>query len=152
MMNQVFNNGKKDDMSTKKVILTFPAGLSGCPVTWELIREHDVKVNILKAGIEPGREGTLLVELEAEDERLEEGLAFLRARGVGVEKVRDRVSYDRERCINCGNCASACFSGALTIGPPTWELAFDPERCIACKLCLKACPLKLFRVEFADAN
>ena len=139
-------------MTRKKVILTFPAELSGSPVTYELIRGYDVKVNILKAGIEPGREGTLLVELEAEEEGVEKGLAYLRERGVGVEAVSSRVSYDRERCINCGNCASACFSRALTIGPPTWELQFDPERCIACKLCLKACPLHLFRVEFADAN
>jgi formate hydrogenlyase subunit 6/NADH:ubiquinone oxidoreductase subunit I len=58
---------------------------------------------------------------------------------------------DQSLCIDCGNCVSACFSHALTIGAPDWKLHFNPEKCIACKLCLKACPLKLFRIEFAEA-
>ncbi|MDY5012721.1 MAG: 4Fe-4S binding protein, partial [Butyricimonas virosa] len=48
------------------------------------------------------------------------------------------------------NCASACFSHALTIEAPDWKLQFNPEKCIACKLCLKACPLKLFKIEFSN--
>ena len=54
---------------TQKMILNFPAGISGTPITYELIRVHDVKVNILKAEIQPGQIGSLLVELEGDQEK-----------------------------------------------------------------------------------
>ena len=62
-----------------------------------------------------------------------------------------RATILPDRCIDCGNCALACFPQALTIGAPDWRLHFDPERCIACKLCLKSCPLGLFHIEFTEA-
>ncbi len=137
---------------TQKMILNFPAGISGTPITYELIRVHDVKVNILKAEIQPGQIGSLLVELEGDQEKLEKAKQFLINNGVRVSPVSSKVSYDEKRCINCGNCVSACFSGALTIGAPDWKLHFNPEKCIACKLCLTACPQKLFRIEFSTIN
>jgi len=81
---------------------------------------------------------------------LEQGLVFLTDNGVTVSPLASKISYDESRCINCGNCASACFSHALTIGEPDWKLKFNPEKCIVCKLCLKSCPLKLFRIEFSE--
>ena len=92
----------------------------------------------------------LLVELEADEERMQQGIAYLEECGVTVSPVSSKVSYDESLCIDCGNCVSACFSHALTIGEPDWKLHFNPEKCIACKLCLKSCPLKLFRIEFAE--
>ena len=84
-------------------------------------------------------------------DKLDQGIAYLIENGVTVSPVSSKVSYDASLCIDCGNCVSACFSHALTIGAPDWKLHFNPEKCIACKLCLKACPLKLFRIEFAEA-
>ena len=105
---------------TTKVILYFPSDATDKAVTYDLVKRYDLRINILRAEIEAGRSGSLLVD-------------------------------DRDRCIDCGNCALACFAQALTIGAPDWRLHFDPERCIACKLCLKSCPLGLFRNEFTEA-
>ncbi len=100
--------------------------------------------------IQAGKSGNLLVELEAGEDMLNQGIAYLKENGVSVSPVSSKVSFDESLCIDCGNCVSACFSHALTIGAPDWKLHFNPEKCIACKLCLKACPLKLFRIEFAE--
>jgi ferredoxin len=135
----------------KKLVLSFPVDTTDRPLIHDLIRVHDVSINILKAEIQPGRTGTLLAEFEADELKIEEAIAYLNDNGVTVNPVSNKVSYDKHRCIHCGNCVSACFSRALTIGAPSWMLDFDPEKCIACKLCLTACPLKLFRIEFAES-
>ena len=119
---------------TTKVILYFPSDATDKAVTYDLVKRYDLRINILRAEIEAGRSGSLLVELTGEE-----------------PMVREGVAYDRDRCIDCGNCALACFPQALTIGAPDWRLHFDPERCIACKLCLKSCPLGLFHIEFTEA-
>ena len=125
----------------KKVVLSFPVDATDRSLTYDLVKLYDIRINILKAEIQAGKSGNLLVELEA----------YLIENGVTVSPVSSKVSYDASLCIDCGNCVSACFSHALTIGAPDWKLHFNPEKCIACKLCLKACPLKLFRIEFAEA-
>ncbi len=134
----------------KKLVLSFPVDATDRSLTYDLVKRYDIRINILKAEIEAGKSGKLLVELEAEEEQLEKGITYLEENSVTVSPLASKISYDKSRCINCGNCASACFSHALTIGAPGWELQFNPEKCIVCKLCLKSCPLKLFRIEFAE--
>lgn len=134
----------------KKVVLSFPVDTTDRSLTYDLVKLYDIRINILKAEIQAGKSGSLLVELEADDDKMEEGINYLICCGVSVSPVSSKVSRDESRCINCGNCASACFSHALTISAPDWKLKFNPEKCIACKLCLKSCPLKLFRIEFAE--
>ncbi|MDE5612883.1 MAG: 4Fe-4S binding protein [Odoribacter sp.] len=134
----------------KKVILSFPVDATDRSLTYDLVKLYDIRINILKAEIQAGKSGSLLVELEADEDKLEAGVQYLTECGVTVSPVSSKVSYDASRCIDCGMCASSCFSHALTIGAPDWKLHFNPEKCIACKLCLKSCPLKLFRIEFAE--
>ena len=134
----------------KKLVLSFPVDATDRSLTYDLVKLYDIRINILKAEIEAGKSGKLLVELEADETQLEKGIAYLGGNGVSVSPLSSKISYDEARCIQCGNCASACFSHALTIGAPDWLLKFIPEKCIVCKLCLKSCPLKLFRIEFAE--
>ncbi len=134
----------------KKVVLSFPVDATDRSLMYDLVKRYDIRINILKAEIEAGKSGKLLVELEADELLLEQGLVFLTDNGVTVSPLASKISYDESQCINCGNCASACFSHALTIGEPDWKLKFNPEKCIVCKLCLKSCPLKLFRIEFSE--
>lgn len=134
----------------KKVILYFPVDAIDRSLTYDLVKQFDIRINILRAEIQAGKSGNLLVELDADNHQIEAGIAYLTACGVNVSPVSSKVFYDEHRCINCGMCVSACFSHALTIKAPDWKLQFNPEKCIACKLCLKSCPLKLFKIEFAD--
>ncbi len=134
----------------QKLILSFPVDATDRPLVYDLIRIYDIKINLLKAEIQPGKTGTLLAEFDADTLKIDQAIAYLNQNGVTVNPVSSKVSHDENRCLNCGNCVSACFSHALTIGAPDWKLRFNPEKCIACKLCLKACPLKLFKIEFSE--
>ena len=116
---------------TTKVILYFPSDATDKAVTYDLVKRYDLRINILRAEIEAGRSGSLLVELTGEEPMVREGVAYLERNGVTVSPVASKIAYDR--------------------GAPDWRLHFDPERCIACKLCLKSCPLGLFHIEFTEA-
>ncbi|MDR2907526.1 MAG: 4Fe-4S binding protein [Bacteroidales bacterium] len=135
---------------TQKVILTFSADTTEAPITYDLVKKFDVQINILKASIEAGQSGTLFIELKAENDNLDKAFAYLKQNGVKISPIASRISYDKEQCIDCGNCASACFSQALSISKPDWKLQFNPDKCVLCKLCLTSCPLRLFKIEFSE--
>lgn len=134
----------------KKLILTFPGESTGRPFTYELIKKFDIRINILKANIEVGKTGKLLVEFDAAPESIKKAIDYLEKNGVDISPLSSKISYNSTLCINCGACASPCPPHALTITAPDWELSFEKDKCIMCKLCLTSCPLHLFRIEFTE--
>ena len=135
---------------TKKVILSFSAESTDRPLVYDLIKRFDIQVNILRGSIDYGKSGTLLLELTADEACLDKGIYYLEANQVSVSPVASRISYDKQHCIHCGNCALSCLAQALTIRQPDWELEFDSDKCILCKLCIKSCPSQLFQIEFSE--
>jgi len=129
-------------------VLHFPAESTNEPITYVLIREYDVKINILNADITHGKEGNLLIEMSGETGKLDEAVAYLESKEVRITPVVKTILFNEDECIHCGACASVCFPGALTIKGSTRKLKFSPERCVACELCIKACPLQLFELNF----
>ncbi len=107
-----------------------------------------MEINILKADINAGKEGKLLLEFRAEKKEMERGLKYINEKGVGIAPVSKQISLQLENCVHCGACTAVCFTNALTMEKPSWELNFKTEKCIVCGLCLKACPLNLFKMEF----
>ena len=107
-------------------------------------------VSIIKADIDGGRVGKLVLELDSDSEHIRQAIDFMQSTGVGVSPLEKKISYNESKCVSCGACTSACPSGALSIGAPDWKLRFQPDKCVVCKLCITACPLKLFHIEFAD--
>ncbi len=133
-----------------KFILNFKPDMVDKPLTYLLIKEYDIKINILRGIITPGKEGRLLIEMIADDDAIEKGLEFLRNENVEVIPLQKKISLREDECVHCGACISVCPSGALEMNRENWMLVFTPEQCVACGLCKSACPLRLFKLDFAE--
>jgi ferredoxin len=134
----------------RKVILRFPPQSGDKPLSYVLVKDYDLRINILKAEVMPGKTGRLLLEMEGLQENLDKGLAFLERHSVECQPMEKRLSFNQNNCINCGNCTAVCFAGALSMNKDTWKLEFNQENCILCELCVKACPLRLFDIDFSE--
>jgi ferredoxin len=132
----------------KRLVLKFPAERVNEPITYVLIKEYDVSINILNADITHGKEGNLLVEMSGEAEKVSQAMDYLNQRNVVHTPVVKTILFNDADCIHCGACASVCFPGALNMEDFTRKLKFSPELCVACELCIKACPLQLFELNF----
>ncbi len=130
------------------MVLRFPAETVNEPITYILIKEYDVQVNILNADITHGKEGNLLIEMSGLKESVDKALVYLEKKKVEISPVIKTILFSKELCIHCGACSSVCFPGALTMDSTSRKLKFTPDLCVACELCIKACPLQLFELNF----
>jgi len=136
-------------MPKKKIVLTFPPELTEIPLTYHLVKDFDLALNILKAKIIPGEEGKLVVEISnGSAANIEAGIDYLRQNGVHIEPMDKEIVLNETECINCGCCTAVCQPKALTIVAPEWKLQFDKEQCIVCEMCVKACPMQIIQVSF----
>ncbi len=133
-------------MSSKKVVLRFAADITDQPIIYKLVKDHDLIINILKADINPQKEGTLVVELTGDN--TEQGLEYLRQLGVGVQSLTEEIIQNEEKCVSCGACTDICPTGALYMERPDMVVRFNSDRCVVCRLCVKACPMKAMEVRF----
>jgi L-aspartate semialdehyde sulfurtransferase ferredoxin len=136
-------------MSKKKVVLNFPPQLIDQPVVYRLVKEHGLRVNILRARITPKEWGSMVVELNGGNAGLEAAMNYLSELGVGVESLAEEVQWSEERCIHCTACLAPCPTRALDVDRATMTMSFDREKCIACELCLAVCPYQAVEISFA---
>jgi ferredoxin len=134
----------------ERYVLEYASSIVDEPVIYTLVKEFDIRVNILRAEISPGHEGSMLVELEGDQASLARGGEYLARHAVRMTPISQSLRFRSELCVDCGACTGVCFSGCLTIGEPDWKLRVDSEKCIACGLCQKACPLGLFSLKFGE--
>ena len=132
----------------KRMVLRFPADSVNEPITYTLIKEYDVIINILNADITHGKEGNLLIEMIGLKGNVEEAIFFLESKYIEISPVIKTILFNEPSCIHCGACSSVCFPGALEMDTSTRKLKFYPDKCVACELCIKACPLQLFELNF----
>ena len=135
-------------MPKRKLLLTFPTNLIDKPVTYHLVKDYDLEINILRARITPKEEGRLIVELNGEDEKLKLGEGYLKAVGVEVKPLALDITYYEDKCIHCTACASVCRSGAITVNREEMKMVLEKEKCIACELCVNACPFRAVEIQF----
>lgn len=136
-------------MVTKRVVINFPAGLAEKPLTYHLVKDFDLVINILFARISPEEQGKLVLEISnATEEQVERGLTYLREHGAQVEPLSREIAWNEAECIHCGACTAVCHPQALALDRDTWELSFDQGKCIVCEQCVSACPLGILRVTF----
>jgi ABC-type methionine transport system ATPase subunit len=77
-------------MATKRIKLTFPQELIKEPVIFTMAKKFDVIPNIRRAKVTENV-GEVVLELEGAEKKLEEGIKYLKERGVKVEAVEGDV-------------------------------------------------------------
>jgi len=73
-------------MATAHLHLTFPATLVAQPVIHRLGTEFGLVTNIRRANIEE-RGGWIIVEVQGDDERVAEAIAWLAEQGLQVDRI-----------------------------------------------------------------
>lgn len=133
---------------SKKVVLRFDAKIVDQPIMYKLIKDYNLVTNILKADINPNKQGYLVLELSGESEHYAEGIEYLNSLGISVDALQEKVVWLEEKCIQCGACTGLCPTQALIMNRPSMEVSFDGDKCIVCEMCLKSCLAKAFELRF----
>ncbi|MGQ9558063.1 MAG: NIL domain-containing protein [Desulfurispora sp.] len=132
-------------MSPRKIVLRFGPDISNKPVIYRLVKDYDLMVNIVKANVNPQKEGTMVLELTGE--QYDRGLDYLRSCGVVVQDLTQEIVRNEEKCTSCGACTAICPTGALHIQRPEMIVCFNSDDCVVCQLCVRACPVKAMEVR-----
>ena len=135
-------------MSKKRIVLTFPSRLVDQPITYHLIKDHNLMVNILRANVTPKEEGRLVIEIGGNKKDMESGMNYLNEIGVHVQPLTREVGWHKDRCTQCTACISICPSGAFVVNRKDMSVSFRKEKCIACELCIPICPYRAVEVNF----
>lgn len=133
-------------MPKKRLDLSFPPRQSLKPIVYHLVKDYDITPNILRAQIQPGQEGRMLVEVTGDKESLLEGIAFLEGQGLAVREAASDIRLDDELCVSCGLCTAVCRPKALTLEGDS--LHFNKDKCVYCEACVIACPRRAIALEF----
>ena len=134
-------------MKQMKLVLIFPETIVEEPITYHLISDYGIRVNILRASIDPGKQGRMVVELSGEEIPLSQGLNYLERIGVQVTPLAEEIRHLEDRCASCTSCVPHCPTQALDVDRESWKVSFDPEKCIVCLSCLETCIYQAMSVE-----
>lgn len=135
-------------MAKKKLVLTFPPERVTQPITYHLVKDFDLIINILRAEIYEEEVGRMILDIEGKEENLKAGITYLENLGVGIQEAARDIILNEDECVHCGACTGACLAGALKLNKETWKLEFDKDSCVFCELCVKSCPLQAIQVKF----
>lgn len=136
-------------MKKTKVVLSFPPSNVEEPITYRLIKDYDLVVNILRASIDPGKQGRMVVELSGEESQLSLAFNYLEKLGVSIEPLSQEIQHLEERCTGCTACVPICPTGALDVDRQSWKVSYDPEKCVVCLSCVDVCIYKAVEVNLA---
>lgn len=135
-------------MVSKRIVLHFPQRLVDQPIVYKLIKDFDLKFNILKAFVTPDEEGLLVLELGGKKENFAKGIEYLQSSGVKIQPLSQDVIRNEAKCTDCGVCVPICPTKALVVDEKTRKVTFESKKCIACELCVKICPPRAMEVHF----
>jgi NAD-dependent dihydropyrimidine dehydrogenase PreA subunit len=134
-------------MYSKKIVIRYTPEIVQQPVIYQLVKQHNLVFNILKARIFPRREGVIVLELSGSKENFDNGIRFLKEMGLKVEALSKSVSQNTDKCVHCGACTAFCPTGALCFEKKSQKVLFDPEKCNGCELCVSACPVRAMEIN-----
>ncbi len=134
-------------MYSKKVVIRYSPDIVDEPITYQLVKKYDLAFSILKARILPRREGIMVLELSGSKENFDNGIRFLKEKGLKVEPLSKSVTQNTDKCVHCGACTAFCPTSALYLDKESMKVLFDPEKCTGCELCVTACPARAMEVD-----
>jgi ferredoxin len=130
-----------NSMVTRKLMLFFPKCECEKPIIYQLVKDHNLIVNVFRAKVTPEEEGYLVLDVTGTEEDLENAMEFLRQFNVAANFTGKGLRWDSQRCTHCGHCPPHCPTQALHVAnPATREIGFDDEKCIECLACIRVCP------------
>ena len=135
-------------MVSKRIVLHFPHRQVDKPIVYHLVKDYNLKFNILKAYVTPQEEGLMVLELSGTKEDYAKGIKFLEDSGVKIQPLSQDVIRNEAKCTDCGVCVPICPTGALVVDSITRKVQFYDNKCIACELCVKVCPTRAMEVHF----
>ncbi len=135
-------------MTKKRVVLTFPTNQVSQPISYHLVKDYDLMLNILRGNITPNEEGRLVIELSGKKQSLDAGLEYLKGLGIEVESLARDIKWHENKCTHCTACIPTCPTQAMSVDRESMEVSFSKERCIACELCIPVCPFKALEIQF----
>jgi len=128
------------DTVNKKVILRFSPEVVEQPIVFQLVKDFNLIPNIIRAQVSEEKKGFLLLGLSGAEGDYRRALLYLQEQGIQVQSLVEQVSWDEERCTQCGLCTGLCPSGALYLERPGQQVRFDGEKCVVCNMCIEVCP------------
>lgn len=134
-------------MYSKILILRFPKTEVEKPIVCYLVKDYNLTFNLLNASILPRKEGVLVLELTGTRKNFQEGVKYLKQRGVQVQNASQEIKRIKKRCTHCGACTAVCPTGALSIQRPEMSVDFNQKKCSVCELCVPACPTRAMEVR-----
>jgi len=135
-------------MTTRRIVLHFPHRLVDQPIVYKLVKDYNLKFNILKAYVTPQEEGLMVLELIGQADDFKKGLEYLQSSGVKIQPLGEDIIRNTTKCTDCGLCVPICPAQALVVDPQTRKVLFHEKKCIACELCVKVCPTHAMELHF----
>ena len=126
-------------MAKKKFQLSFTPDLVNEPITYRMVKDYDLQINILRAEVNDVG-GKMLIEMNGKADMIKKAVDYLKESRVEVRELKAYVKKDEDRCTHCGACISICPVEAMCMDPVTKMVHYLPEKCIACGTCIDACP------------
>ena len=134
-------------MARRRLDLRFPPNRATKPVTYHLVKDYGLVTNILRAQIQPGQQGRMVLEVTGRAAEIDAAVEFLAREGLDVESAASDIRLDHEQCVVCGLCTALCRPGALTLDDQA-RLVFDKDKCVYCEACVVACPRRAIALTF----
>jgi ferredoxin len=134
-------------LSEERIVLHIPKELVTQPLIYNIVKDFDVAVNILKATVVESEEGLMVLGLRGRRDNVRGAIRYIEGQGVRVDALRRDIRISDIKCTHCGACVGQCPTAALTL-TADFEVVFEPDKCIACAHCAWACTFAAVEVQF----
>ena len=98
-----------------KYVLTFPNEAAEEPITYRLVKDFNLELNILRAQIDE-KGGKMVLGIDGPADAIKKGIQFLKSRKVEVRSIEEGMRKDEDKCTQCGACRTVCkFDAVITV-------------------------------------